>query len=60
MVGVLPVQTFMLSTDAILDEDTMQRVLSSGHSRIPVYQGNNRWRGRACLYSSALHLARWL
>ncbi len=56
----MPVQTFMLSTDAILDEDTMQRVLSSGHSRIPVYQGNNRWRGRACLYSSALHLARWL
>mmetsp|Transcript_4479 Transcript_4479/g.12914 ORF Transcript_4479/g.12914 Transcript_4479/m.12914 type:complete len:574 (+) Transcript_4479:397-2118(+) len=35
-------KTFMLSTDAILDEDTMQTVLSSGHSRIPVYEGKNR------------------
>lgn len=42
-------QTFMLSADAILDEETVQRVLTSGHSRIPVYEGSNRCGKAACL-----------
>ena len=45
----LRLQTFMLSADAVLDEETVQRVLSSGHSRIPVYEGSNRCGKAACL-----------
>jgi hypothetical protein len=41
-------QVFMLSTADRLDERTMQAILLSGHSRIPVYRGGNRQgcRGR--------------
>ena len=35
-------QVFMLSSDALLDANTMKRVLSSGHSRVPVHRPGNR------------------
>lgn len=35
-------KAFMLSTEARLDQETMQAVLASGHSRIPVYQEGHR------------------
>ncbi|KIZ04393.1 hypothetical protein MNEG_3561, partial [Monoraphidium neglectum] len=33
---------FMLSTDDRLDKATLQRILASGHSRVPVYEGSDR------------------
>lgn len=30
-------KVFMLSMDAVLDPDTMARIMASGHSRIPIY-----------------------
>jgi metal transporter CNNM len=35
-------KVFMLSSEAVLDEATLQSVLASGHSRIPVYERRNR------------------
>ncbi len=32
----------MLSTEQRIDKDTIHMLLSSGHSRIPVYAGNDR------------------
>ena len=32
-------ETFMLSIDTVLDRMTMLKILRSGHSRIPVYDG---------------------
>lgn len=40
--GSCRVQVFMLSTEDRLDERTMQAILLSGHSRIPVYREGNR------------------
>ena len=45
--GALPdkccaAQVFMLSSDALLDANTMKRVLASGHSRVPVHRPENR------------------
>lgn len=45
-------QVFMLSSEDRLDERTMQAILLSGHSRIPVYREGNRCGqgyGRCCL-----------
>lgn len=36
-------KVFMLSTEDRLDEKTLQTILKSGHSRIPVYRGDNRF-----------------
>ncbi|CAG8571044.1 7630_t:CDS:2 [Acaulospora morrowiae] len=33
-------KAFMISNDSIMDRDTMGRVYSTGHSRIPVYEGS--------------------
>ncbi|CAK0783313.1 hypothetical protein CVIRNUC_006512 [Coccomyxa viridis] len=42
-VGMTPLdKVFMLSSDALLDAATMKRVLSSGHSRVPVHRPGNR------------------
>lgn len=35
-------QVFMVSSDDRLDERTMQAILLSGHSRIPVFREGNR------------------
>lgn len=35
-------KVFMLSTDDRLDRTTLRRVLESGHSRVPVYEGSDR------------------
>eukprot|EP00798_Chlamydomonas_sp_ICE-L_P001234 gene1234-32578_t len=35
-------KVFMLSTDDCIDERVLQSILSSGHSRIPVFKGGNR------------------
>lgn len=35
-------KVFMLSSESVLDEATLQSVLASGHSRIPVYERRNR------------------
>ncbi|KAI8463504.1 MAG: hypothetical protein J3K34DRAFT_462412 [Monoraphidium minutum] len=37
-------KVFMLSTDDVLDKATLQRVLESGHSRVPVYEATDRSR----------------
>lgn len=34
-------KVFMLSTNTVLDENSMQKILSVGHSRIPVYETSN-------------------
>jgi metal transporter CNNM len=35
-------KVFMLSSEARLTRETLQQVLASGHSRIPVYQAPDR------------------
>lgn len=35
-------QVFMLPSDALLDAETMKKVLGSGHSRVPVHRPGNR------------------
>ena len=42
-------KVFMLSSEAVLDEETLQSVLASGHSRIPVYERRNRCSAAACI-----------
>ena len=39
----LRVQVFMLSVDGELDSPTLQAILDSGHSRIPIHRGADRW-----------------
>lgn len=39
----LRVQVFMLSADGELDSPTLQAILDSGHSRIPIHRGADRW-----------------
>ncbi len=34
---------FMLSTSDVLDAATKERVVRSGHSRVPVYRDGDRW-----------------
>merc|ERR1719425_53834 len=34
-------RVFMLSEDAVANKETMQRILESGHSRIPIYNSKN-------------------
>ena len=41
-------QVFMLPSDALLDAETMKKVLGSGHSRVPVHRPGNRWPPCAC------------
>ncbi|CAL5220784.1 g2852 [Coccomyxa viridis] len=42
-VGMTPLdKVFMLSSDALLDANTMKRVLASGHSRVPVHRAGSR------------------
>lgn len=41
--GVLGLQVFMLSLDAVLDEGLLKKVLSCGHSRVPVHTPGNRY-----------------
>lgn len=36
-------QVFMLSADRQLDESTLQEILISGHSRIPLHEPADRW-----------------
>lgn len=36
-------QVFMLSSDRLLDEATLQEILVSGHSRIPLHEPGDRW-----------------
>lgn len=38
----LRVQVFMLSADGELDSPTLQAILDSGHSRIPIHRGADR------------------
>ena len=35
-------QVFMLPSDAILEEVTLSKIISSGHSRVPIHQPGNR------------------
>lgn len=42
-------KVFMLSSEAVLDEETLQSVLASGHSRIPVYERRNRCTAAVCV-----------
>ena len=37
------VQVFMLPSDAVLEEMTLGRIISSGHSRVPIYLPDNRY-----------------
>lgn len=39
----LPVQVFMLPSDAVLNEATLRTILESGHSRVPVHRPGKRW-----------------
>lgn len=39
----LGVQVFMLPADAILEEATLGKIISSGHSRVPIYHPDNRY-----------------
>ena len=36
------VQVFMLPSDTVLDDPALRRILSSGHSRVPVHAPDNR------------------
>ncbi len=42
--GSVCMQVFMLSVDGELDTTTLQAVLDSGHSRIPIHRGSDRYR----------------
>lgn len=46
-------QVFMLSSDAVLDAATMQHVLESGHSRVPVCRCVIDDPGCPCTYCHA-------
>ena len=35
-------QVFMLPSNAVLDEATLAKIISSGHSRVPIYRRDNR------------------
>ena len=35
-------QVFMLPSDAVLNEETLVRILESGHSRVPVHKPGER------------------
>jgi hypothetical protein len=48
----------MLSSEDRLDERTMQAILISGHSRIPVYREGNRHVQKCTLGSSQLSVYR--
>ena len=37
------VQVFMLPSDALLEETTLGKIISSGHSRVPIYHPDNRY-----------------
>lgn len=42
--GMTPLdKVYMLSEDAILDEDRLWDILNRGHSRIPVHRSGNRY-----------------
>ena len=41
-----PPQVFMLSGDAVINQELLARVLAAGHSRVPVYEGDNKQVGR--------------
>lgn len=46
----------MLSDSALLDEQTVQGLLQSGHSRVPVYRGDNRRAGARAQAPPAMHV----
>ncbi|GFH09065.1 CNNM transmembrane domain-containing protein, partial [Haematococcus lacustris] len=50
-------KVFMLSTADRLDERTMQAILLSGHSRIPVYRDGNRYDMLKLFESGRSHMA---
>ncbi|KAL6775935.1 hypothetical protein ACKKBG_A19145 [Auxenochlorella protothecoides x Auxenochlorella symbiontica] len=35
-------KVFAVSIDAVIDEEMLRRVIERGHSRVPVYEGNNK------------------
>lgn len=35
-------QVFMLPSDAVLEESTLGKIISSGHSRVPIHHPDNR------------------
>lgn len=44
--GMTPLDlVFMLSTNTKLDSETLEAILASGHSRIPVHRAGNRCVG---------------
>lgn len=49
-------KVFMLPSDAKLDYETLQRVVESGHSRIPVHAPENRKKILGCLLTKDLVL----
>ncbi len=58
-------QVFMLSSDALLDANTMKRVLASGHSRVPVHRAGSRYSPcssyeRRASTLAARHMCMWL
>ncbi len=52
-------KVFMLSSEAALDEQTLQSVLASGHSRIPIYEGTNRCCRLETILSHKCSSPRW-
>jgi hypothetical protein len=42
-------KVFMLRSDAVIDAQLLSTVLSAGHSRVPVYEGDNKQVGRLCV-----------
>ena len=46
------VQVFMLPSDTVLDEPALRRILSSGHSRVPVHAPGNKYASHSTLEDS--------
>lgn len=42
-----------MSIDAVIDEEMLRRVIERGHSRVPVYEGNNKAVRRRGVMSAA-------
>lgn len=43
--GFVQVQVFMISSDAEVNDELLLKILQRGHSRLPVYEGNNKQVG---------------
>lgn len=42
---ILPTQVFMLSSNAEVNDELLLQILRRGHSRLPVYEGDNKTVG---------------